>query len=105
MFNFLKKLRYAIRSPKWSNVRKEHLKNHETCAACGRDKKLEVHHIKPVHLFPELELDPSNLITLCADPCHIVFGHLMNFKSWNIDVLIDSNSYLNKVNNKPKLRG
>jgi len=105
MFDFLKKLRYAIRSPKWSNVRKEHLKNHGTCAACGRDKKLEVHHVKPVHLFPELELDPSNLVTLCADPCHIVFGHLMNFKSWNIDVLIDSNSYLNKVNNKPKLRG
>ena len=105
MFDFLKKLRYAIRSLKWTNVRKEHLENHGTCAACGRDKKLEVHHVKPVHLFPELELDPSNLVTLCADPCHIVFGHLMNFKSWNIDVLIDSNSYLNKVNNKPKLRG
>lgn len=105
MFDFLKKLRYAIRSPKWSNVRKEHLKNHGTCSACGRDKKLEVHHIKPVHLFPELELDPSNLVTLCADPCHIVFGHLMNFKSWNTDVMIDSDSYLNKVINKPNSRG
>jgi hypothetical protein len=104
VFNFLKKLRYAVRSPKWANVRKEHLNNYGTCAACGRDKKLEVHHIKPVHLFPELELNPSNLITLCADPCHIVFGHLMNFKSWNNDVIIDSNSYLNKVNNKPKPR-
>lgn len=105
MFSFLKKLRYAIRSPKWSNVRKEHLKNNDYCIACGRNKKLEVHHIKPVHLFPELELDPSNLVTLCADPCHIVFGHLMNFKSWNSDVVIDSSSYLNKVNNKPKPRG
>jgi len=102
MFGFLKKLRYAIRSPKWSNVRKEHLKNNPNCAACGRDKKLEVHHIKPVHLFPELELDPSNLVTLCADPCHIVFGHLMNFKSWNSNVVIDSDLYLNKVNNKPR---
>jgi 5-methylcytosine-specific restriction endonuclease McrA len=102
VFNFLKKLRYAIRSPKWANVRKEHLKNNATCAACGRDKKLEVHHIKPVHLFPELELDPSNLVTFCADPCHIVFGHLMNFKSWNSNVLIDSDLYLNKVNNRPR---
>ncbi len=104
MFNFLKKLRYAVRSPKWTNVRKEHLKYNATCAACGRDKKLEVHHIKPVHLFPELELDPSNLVTLCADPCHVVFGHLMNFRSWNSDVVVDSNVYLNKVNNKPKPR-
>lgn len=102
MFNFLKKLRYAIRSPKWTNVRKEHLKNNPNCVACGRDKKLEVHHIKPVHLFPELELDPSNLVTFCADPCHIVFGHLMNFKSWNSNVVIDSDLYLNKVNNRPR---
>jgi 5-methylcytosine-specific restriction protein A len=102
MFNFLKKLRYAVRSPKWSNVRKEHLKNNSSCAACGRDKKLEVHHIKPVHLFPELELDPSNLLTLCADPCHIVFGHFMDFKSWNKDVVIDTNEYLQKIKNKPK---
>jgi 5-methylcytosine-specific restriction endonuclease McrA len=102
VFNFLKKLRYAIRSPKWTNVRKEHLKNNPNCVACGRDKKLEVHHIKPVHLFPELELDPSNLVTFCADPCHIVFGHLMNFKSWNSNVVIDSDLYLNKVNNRPR---
>lgn len=102
MFDFLKKIRYAVRSPKWTNVRKEHLKNHSVCAACGRDKKLEVHHIKPVHLFPDLELDPSNLITLCADPCHIVFGHLMNFKSWNKDVITDTNNYLCKIKNKPK---
>jgi len=105
MFDFLKKLRYAVRSPKWSSIRKEHLANNSCCIACGRDKKLEVHHIKPVHLFPELELDPSNLVTLCADPCHIVFGHLMNFKRWNSDVVIDSDLYLNKVINKPNLRG
>jgi 5-methylcytosine-specific restriction endonuclease McrA len=102
MFNFLKKIRYAERSYKWQTVRKEHLKNNPSCIACGRNKKLEVHHIKPVHLHPELELDPSNLVTLCADPCHILFGHLMDFKSWNKDVVEDSNQYINKVKNKPK---
>lgn len=101
MFNFLKKIRFATRSPKWSNTRKKHLENNPKCAACGSSKKLEVHHIKPVHLFPELELDPTNLITLCADPCHIIFGHLMNFKSWNKEVIEDTSVYCNKVKNRP----
>lgn len=101
MFNFLKKIRYAVRSPKWQNVRKEHLENNPTCAVCGRNKKLEVHHIKPVHMFPELELDPSNLITLCADPCHLTFGHLFDFKSWNTNIMNDSNTYLSKIKSRP----
>jgi 5-methylcytosine-specific restriction enzyme A len=102
MFGFFKKTRYATRSPKWINVRKEHLKNYPLCAACGKDSKLEVHHKIPVHISPELELDPSNLITLCADPCHIIFGHLMNFKSYNKNVVEDSAVYLYKVKNRPK---
>jgi len=101
MFNFLNKIRYAVRSPKWSGVRKEHLKGHPCCAACGRDKKLEVHHITPVHVDPSMELDPLNLITFCADPCHIVFGHLMNFKSWNVSVEYDCKIFLDKVKHKP----
>jgi hypothetical protein len=101
MFSFLKQVRFATRSSKWTSVRKQHLKNNQTCAACGRDKKLEVHHKIPVHINPEGELDPSNLVTLCADPCHIIFGHLMNFKSYNKDVIDDCAVYLNKVKNKP----
>ena len=101
MFNFLNTIRYAVRSPKWHNIRKEHIKNNPYCISCGRDKKLEVHHIKPVHLFPELELDPGNLVTLCADPCHLLFGHLMSFKSYNKMVIEDSMVYLNKVKNRP----
>lgn len=101
MFGFNKKIRLAFRSPKWSNVRKQHLEKNPQCAACGKDKKLEVHHKVPVHINPDGELDPSNLITLCADPCHIVFGHLLDWKSWNIDVEIHSSVYLNCVKNKP----
>ena len=103
MLGFFKKLRYATRSSKWTNVRKEHLKNNPNCAACGRDKKLEVHHIEPVHINPDKELDPSNLITLCDDPCHLIFGHLFNYKSWNKDVIEDCLVYLKKVKNKPLL--
>ena len=100
MFNFLK-IRYATRSPKWSSVRKEHLKNNPSCIACGRTSKLEIHHKIPVHISPELELDPSNLVTLCADPCHLVFGHLLNFKSYNKMVIENCSVYLNEVKNRP----
>lgn len=101
MFGLRKFLRFAYRSPKWSSVRKQHLNNQPNCMACGKNKKVEVHHIEPVHLNPDRELDPSNLITLCDDPCHFVFGHLLDYKSWNKDVINDCKVYLNKVKNKP----
>lgn len=101
MFGFKKYIRFAVRSPKWSTLRKEHLNSQPVCAACGRSKKLEVHHIEPVHLNPERELDPSNLITLCDDPCHILFGHLMDYKSWNEDVVRDCDMYLDKIQDRP----
>lgn len=102
MFSIFKKeIRFAERSPRWSKVRKEHLKSNPACAACGAKDKQEVHHIKPVHLFPDLELDPGNLVTLCSSPCHLLFGHLMNYKSWNKDVVTDTSVYYNKVINRP----
>ena len=101
ILGFLKNIRYATRSSQWTNVRKKHLQNHPTCAACGSNKKLEVHHKKPVHLNPDLELDPENLITLCDSPCHLVFGHLFNYKSYNESVELDCSVYLNKVENRP----
>ena len=79
------------RSPKWPHVEKLHLKLEPVCAACGSSKKLNVHHKKPFHLFPELELDLNNLITLCMDKeCHEKIGHGGNFKDYNPDVAEDS---------------
>jgi hypothetical protein len=92
---------YGARSPRWSIIRREHLENNPNCAACGRNKKIEVHHIKPFYLYPELELDPNNLITLCDDPCHFVFGHLMNYRSWNANVTEDCKRYLDRIKNRP----
>lgn len=89
------------RSPKWGEVRKEHLKKQPYCQACGTTKKLEVHHIEPFHVNPAKELDPSNLITLCDKYCHYAIGHLMDNNSWNIDVINDSKVYLDKVKNRP----
>lgn len=106
MFSFLgfrsRELRYAVRSPKWQVVRKQHIERYPNCAACGKNRKVEVHHIKPVHKYPDLELELDNLITLCDDPCHFVFGHLLDYKSWNSEVIRDCEVYYNKIINRPK---
>lgn len=101
VLGFFKQIRYAVRSPKWSSVRKKHLENNPTCAASGSNKKIEVHHKVPVHLNPELELDPSNLISLCDNTCHLIFGHLYHYKSYNKNVVEDCAVYLNKVKTRP----
>ena len=74
------------RSAKWATTRKKHLKNQDWCMYCGGTKNLQVHHIQPFHLFPERELQPTNLITLCEEwtkDCHLKTGHLGNWKNYN----------------------
>ena len=101
MWPFSKKVRYATRSPGWSKLRNEHIEKQPYCQACGSYKRPEVHHIVPVHVDPSKELDPDNLITLCDKYCHFIFGHLMNYKSWNVNVIEDSKVYYNKIKKKP----
>lgn len=83
----------AHRSSQWPRVRREHLELNGSCKACGAVKNLEVHHIAPFHLSPEQELDPFNLVTLCETPshnCHFLFGHLLDWRAYNIMVLDDA---------------
>ena len=89
------------RSSNWRTVRAEHIKKHPKCAACGRKDGLEVHHIVPYHVDPSRELDPENLITLCGKYCHFVFGHLMDWKSWNENVVEDAIEYNIAKNKRP----
>jgi 5-methylcytosine-specific restriction enzyme A len=84
----------SARSPQWAKVRKEHLKQFPLCSVCETKGKINVHHIKPFHLHPELELEPSNLVTLCENwnygvNCHLLFGHLGDYKNINPNVLQD----------------
>ena len=57
----------------WRRVRLDALaKNDGRCCLCGRSKVvhgvvLHVDHIKPRSKYPELELDPDNLMVLCED--------------------------------------
>jgi 5-methylcytosine-specific restriction enzyme A len=93
------------RSSKWPTIRKKHLENQPKCAACGGNKTLEVHHIKPFNENPELELDLNNLITLCESRdngvvCHLLFGHLGNYRTINPNVLEDVKIWLDKITNR-----
>jgi hypothetical protein len=95
------------RSPRWASARKKHIKENPTCALCGGTRKLEVHHIRPFHVYPELELDPENLLTLCEDKgngvyCHLFFGHLGNYKSVNVTVREDILIWKEKLAGRPK---
>jgi 5-methylcytosine-specific restriction endonuclease McrA len=91
------------RSPRWPAVRGAHLKRNPTCAACGTKDKLEVHHVHPFHLFPNLELEPSNLLTLCetGGNCHLFIGHHKLFKSYNLQARKDAEVLLQKIKARP----
>jgi len=85
------------RSPKWPHVRDVYLRQHPTCAGCGRHRALQVHHKRPYHLHPELELDQSNLIGLCMTlmrQCHLDIGHGGDFGHWNPNVDADASEAL-----------
>lgn len=88
------------RSPEWSRVQKEHLRREPACAVCGyKGRKVQVHHIKPFHLHPQLELDPRNLITLCAArgrEHHLLIGHLDEWASFNENVRADVKRFYRK---------
>jgi hypothetical protein len=90
----------STRSSKWKTVRNNHLNKQTHCQACGTYKNLQVHHIIPVSIDKTKELDYNNLITLCKT-CHFVFGHFMDWNSWNKNVIEDSEVYYKKVLNKP----
>ena len=92
----------AKRSGHWATVRKLHLEKCPSCQVCGGTEKLEVHHIQPFHLNPDLELHPENLVTLCESGkgglnCHLAFGHLGNFKQFNPEVQADAFTWCRKL--------
>ncbi len=108
MFDFLSKVAKLfsdpaalghIRSSRWPAVRKAFLVG-KSCAACGGIDSLEAHHMKPFHLYPELELDPNNLLALCEKPshsCHFTFGHFWNWSKYNEQVIADTTAWFTKV--------
>ena len=77
---------FHLRSPQWPALEKKHLAEQPNCQWCWGTVKLQVHHKMPFHLDQSLELDPTNLITLCELKechCHLEKGHDGNFKNYN----------------------
>lgn len=90
------------RSSKWTSVRRNFLKKHPQCAVCGSTQNLNVHHIKPYHQHPELELEENNLITLCENykkgvHCHLFVGHLGDYRKINPTCVEDAQFWNSKL--------
>ena len=48
------------------------------CAWCGTTNCIEVHHIYPQHVYPQLAHDTNNMVCLCRTDgkgCHFYIGH------------------------------
>jgi 5-methylcytosine-specific restriction endonuclease McrA len=93
----------ADRSPQWRSVRDTYAAAHPACEACRAKAKIHVHHVKPFSLWPESELDAANLISLC-DRCHLLLGHLGDYRAHNPLVREDAARMLARVKARPYTR-
>lgn len=104
--SFFDRIKFGVaRSSRWSSVRDEFIKKHPLCAVCGTKgsllKPLNVHHLIPYSQDSSLELSMDNLITVCRDH-HFFVCHLMSWKSWNKDVIVDCKIWNEKIKNRPQ---
>lgn len=83
------------RSSYWQTTRNQVVLANPFCLVCKISKNLQVHHLKPFHLWHELELDLSNLFVLCREHHHSV-GHLYDWKSYNPEFLRDLKRFKDK---------
>lgn len=94
----------SIRSPHWPEVQKAYHLAHPNCIVCGTKGTLlnpiNIHHLVPFHKDPTKELDPTNLRTLCRAH-HFLFGHLMKWASWNVDLDVDARIWSDKIRTRP----
>ena len=81
------------RFPKWDAWLKAFLRG-KSCIVCGQRDGLTGHHVIPFHLRPDLELDQANVVPICSDRCHIVFGHFNDYRLDNPRVREDAAAFL-----------
>lgn len=89
------------RNWRWPQLRRAWLEDNPACEVCGTRLKCVPHHIEAVHVKPERELDPTNLVTLCP-PHHLLFGHLGAWRSWNESVIADCVAWRDKIRFRPR---
>lgn len=91
-------LRNRSRYPSgWRSLEKATVAKHPYCAFCGARRRLQVHHIKPVHIDISSNADPRNLIVLCAWD-HLQEGHLGDFRRlFDLEISLRAEANLNAV--------
>lgn len=95
------------RSYRWHAFCQDRIDEHPYCAACGTKvrKLLRGHHKVPFHIDPTLELVKENVMILCESPshnCHLVFGHLLDWSSYNVNAEQDAAAWLAKIQTRPR---
>ena len=97
------KLFGVARSSEWWKTKLKFEKLHpKVCAVCNGTKSVQLHHKLPFHNHPELENDLNNLIWLCEEKnCHLRFGHLYSFRSWNETIEDDAKYWRQKISTRP----
>ena len=91
------------RSSRWRKLRKKFIKENPRCEVCGSDQNVVPHHITPVHVNFEQELNENNLITLCTNKtfnCHLFFGQLRNWSKYNPNIVEDAKEWKQKIEGK-----
>ena len=74
------------RDKRWAKESRQFLADNPHCVVCGTTDYCVVHHVKPFHLFPELEMDWRYWRTVCETPSHndhFAVGHLFNWSRYN----------------------
>lgn len=88
------------RSKHWPEVSDRVRKRVGACEATGITKELQVHHVHPFHLFPELELEEDNLVVLTewkTFNSHFWIGHSGNWRAYNPNVREDAALMLERI--------
>lgn len=59
----------------------------------------------PFHINRDLELETANLLVLCesrrALNCHLLIGHLGDYRSWNTAARMDAAAWNRKMAGRP----
>jgi 5-methylcytosine-specific restriction endonuclease McrA len=87
------------RSPRWRALERRFLQAFPACAACGGHTLLQVHHVVPIHVDRDRELEWGNLVQLCMGLrlCHLRLGHKGNWKLSNPSVRMDAQRQLDTL--------
>jgi len=88
------------RASGWSALSRKYREENPHCAVCGTLQNVEVHHVIPYHIDPQLELQEFNLISLCRHD-HFLFGHLGSWHSYNREVRADAAEMRGKIETRP----